>query len=93
MNEDTANTITGAAGAGVGLGIVGMALFPLALPLIAITLAFVLPLGLLALPLIPVVAAIVAIRALVRRRGSREREPVASGERRARPARPSPARG
>ena len=91
MDENTANTITGVAGAGTGLGIVGLALFPLALPLIVITLAFVLP---LALPAIPLIALGLAVRALVRRWPRRQPEqPVAGAERRARPARPSPARG
>jgi hypothetical protein len=94
MNEDTANTITGAAGAATGFGIVTMALFPFLIPLLLITLAFVLPLALLALPLVPLVAAGFAIRALVRRRRRSEgEEQVATDERRAPRPRPYPARG
>jgi hypothetical protein len=92
MNDDTANTITGAAGAATGFGVLTMGLFPFALPGLLITLPLVLPLVLLALPLIPLVAIGLAIRALMRRSRAKRVE-AASAERPARRPRPSPARG
>jgi len=92
MDDNTANTITGAAGAATGFGVVTMALFPLLLPGILITLAFALPLILLALPAIPLVAGALAIRALVRRR-RRARQLATPAARPARLGSPSRARG
>jgi hypothetical protein len=58
----------------VGVGILVMALFPFAIPIIALTLVFAAPLVLLALPVALLAAAWVGGRAVVRRvRAGRER--------------------
>ncbi|HEX6117553.1 MAG TPA: hypothetical protein VFY99_10665 [Solirubrobacterales bacterium] len=62
-----ASTAGNVAGALTGIGIITMVLFPLLIPGILITLPFVLPFALLALPAIAIAGLVAAIRAIARR--------------------------
>jgi hypothetical protein len=65
-SESALSTVNGTLGTLTGIGILTMALAPLALPFLILTVAFLAPLGLLLVPLLPF-----AIVALVRRRRRR----------------------
>jgi hypothetical protein len=65
-SESTQSTVNGTLGALTAIGVLTMALAPLSIPFLILTLAFLAPLGLLLVPLLPF-----AIVALVRRRRRR----------------------
>jgi hypothetical protein len=79
--DTSVSMLDGASALLVGAGVITMALFPLALPIIVLTAVAVLPLLLLPLALGLVVAAValpvLCVRALWRRvRASRRRQPI-----------------
>lgn len=77
MRAEEAETVAGVMAGAVGVGTLVLALFPFAIPFLALTAVAVAPLALLGLvPLllaVPLVGAAVAIRAGVRRVRGRER--------------------
>jgi hypothetical protein len=75
-HPDAGDAMSWAAALNTGLGIVLVAGFPLALPILVLTVAFALPLLLLAVPLaVPVGLALIA-RRIVRRVAARPRGPL-----------------